>query len=604
MPALLARDADLHRHPVLLRQPGVEAGRDGLPRAAPARQLLHLASGLFISSTTKNQMVAGAATFVVALMFWIINWFADSAGPTASSMLTYLSITQHFDDFAKGVHRHEAPGLLPELHFIRAVPHAEVRGQRAVEGLAVKRLLGLLGWLGVVLVLAAVVIRLTKPELQPWSQGFALAGLVTTALYALSQWRDIGRSFQGRNVKYGSVARRQRAARSSRSSWRSTGSARASTSAGTSRVNKQFTMSDQTKKILAGLTKPVSVHVFYDRQSGSASEFKDKFDEYHIPVEADHHGVRRRDQRPGAVEEVQHHGACRRSSSSPKAGPSRRTRPTSKAITNALKKLLEGTTKKIYFVQGHGEHSTDDTAGKPGYGGLAASLKNDNFEVAKVTLAQEGKVPDDATVVVVGGPKIDYLRAGSRSAPRLPAPRRQAAAADRSAGQAGRAAVHEPHRARARVRHRDRQQRRRRRERPRPALRRERGGADRDAVKPAARDHARLQPDDGVSAHAIGHADRRRRQRQDRAEAARDQPAQLGRDRHQGAVRDRQGVAGSRPGRQDRADFDRRGGLVPARTRRPARTDAPKRRRASSSSATATSSRTARSTPPATATSA
>jgi len=45
-----------------------------------------------------------------------------------------------------------------------------------VEGLAVKRLLGLLGWLGVVLVLAAVVIRLTKPELQPWSQGFALAG--------------------------------------------------------------------------------------------------------------------------------------------------------------------------------------------------------------------------------------------------------------------------------------------------------------------------------------------------------------------------------------------------------------------------------------------
>ena len=59
--------------------------------------------GLFISSTTKNQMVAGAATFVVALMFWIINWFADSVGPTASSILTYLSITQHFEDFGKGV---------------------------------------------------------------------------------------------------------------------------------------------------------------------------------------------------------------------------------------------------------------------------------------------------------------------------------------------------------------------------------------------------------------------------------------------------------------------------------------------------------------------
>jgi ABC-2 type transport system permease protein len=59
--------------------------------------------GLFISSTTKNQMVAGAATFVVALMFWIINWFSDSVGPTLGSVLSYLSITQHFDDFGKGV---------------------------------------------------------------------------------------------------------------------------------------------------------------------------------------------------------------------------------------------------------------------------------------------------------------------------------------------------------------------------------------------------------------------------------------------------------------------------------------------------------------------
>jgi ABC-2 type transport system permease protein len=62
-----------------------------------------IAAGLFLSSTTKNQMVAGAATFVLLLMFWIINWAADSAGPTMSSILTYLSITQHFEDFGKGV---------------------------------------------------------------------------------------------------------------------------------------------------------------------------------------------------------------------------------------------------------------------------------------------------------------------------------------------------------------------------------------------------------------------------------------------------------------------------------------------------------------------
>ena len=62
-----------------------------------------IALGLFISSTTKNQMVAGAATFVVGLLFWIVSWFADSAGPTTAAVLSYLSITEHFDDFGKGI---------------------------------------------------------------------------------------------------------------------------------------------------------------------------------------------------------------------------------------------------------------------------------------------------------------------------------------------------------------------------------------------------------------------------------------------------------------------------------------------------------------------
>ena len=59
--------------------------------------------GLFISSLTKNQVVAGVGTFITALMFWVINWMGDSAGPTVSAVLSYLSITEHFDDFAKGV---------------------------------------------------------------------------------------------------------------------------------------------------------------------------------------------------------------------------------------------------------------------------------------------------------------------------------------------------------------------------------------------------------------------------------------------------------------------------------------------------------------------
>ena len=59
--------------------------------------------GLAISSMTKNQIVAGVATFAVCLLFWIINWIGDASGTTTQAVLSYLSILEHFDDFAKGV---------------------------------------------------------------------------------------------------------------------------------------------------------------------------------------------------------------------------------------------------------------------------------------------------------------------------------------------------------------------------------------------------------------------------------------------------------------------------------------------------------------------
>jgi ABC-2 type transport system permease protein len=59
--------------------------------------------GLLISSLTKNQIVAGFVTFAVFLMLWVINWLADSSGPTGQAVLSFLSITDHFDDFTKGI---------------------------------------------------------------------------------------------------------------------------------------------------------------------------------------------------------------------------------------------------------------------------------------------------------------------------------------------------------------------------------------------------------------------------------------------------------------------------------------------------------------------
>jgi ABC-2 type transport system permease protein len=62
-----------------------------------------IALGLMISSTTNNQIVAGVISFVVFLLLWIVGWFGDSAGPWMGPLTSWLSITEHFDDFSKGI---------------------------------------------------------------------------------------------------------------------------------------------------------------------------------------------------------------------------------------------------------------------------------------------------------------------------------------------------------------------------------------------------------------------------------------------------------------------------------------------------------------------
>ena len=59
--------------------------------------------GMLISSFTKNQIVAGMLTFGVFLLLWVIDWIGSFLGPAGDEIVKYLSITQHFEDFAKGV---------------------------------------------------------------------------------------------------------------------------------------------------------------------------------------------------------------------------------------------------------------------------------------------------------------------------------------------------------------------------------------------------------------------------------------------------------------------------------------------------------------------
>jgi ABC-2 type transport system permease protein len=62
-----------------------------------------LAIGTFLSTLTRNQIIAGAATFGVCLLLWVLAWVSDYESATWSRVMAYLSILTHFESFAKGL---------------------------------------------------------------------------------------------------------------------------------------------------------------------------------------------------------------------------------------------------------------------------------------------------------------------------------------------------------------------------------------------------------------------------------------------------------------------------------------------------------------------
>lgn len=267
-----------------------------------------------------------------------------------------------------------------------------------------KRLLGLLGWLGVALVFAAVAIRFLKPEWLQYYNGLAIAGLVCTLLYILSQWREIGRSFSGRQARFGTlaaasilvvlgilVAINYLSTRHNRR-WDLTAA-------------RQFSLSDQTKKVLQDLKEPIKIRVF--ARSDEFQRFRDRLDEYAYQSKQVSTEYIDPEKKPALAQQLgvtalntvvfEHKGRNEKVNSEGE-----------QELTNALIKVIQGRQPKVYFTQGHGEKDTV-SAERGGYNAIVAGLASGNFVVDKVVLAQQGAVPADADVLVIAGPKTDFL---------------------------------------------------------------------------------------------------------------------------------------------------------------------------------------------------
>lgn len=270
---------------------------------------------------------------------------------------------------------------------------------------SMKRAFDALGWVGVLLVVAAVLIRFIRPELDTWWWRLAMGGLVVVLLYLATQWREFVALWTQRSARAGAlssasvllllgiliginyIATRQH------KRWDFT-------------AGGQFTLSDQTRRVLTELEAPVTVKVF--ARDTEFQRFRDRFDGYTYVSDKVQVEYIDPDKQPGVARqwEIQQYGTI---AIEHDGRIERLTTDGEQDITNAIVRAVEGGEKKIYFVQGHGERETTSADERTGYNAMAAALARDNFSIDGLVLAQQAGVPEDASVIVIAGPTTDYL---------------------------------------------------------------------------------------------------------------------------------------------------------------------------------------------------
>jgi ABC-type uncharacterized transport system involved in gliding motility auxiliary subunit len=266
------------------------------------------------------------------------------------------------------------------------------------------RIFSIIGWLGTALVIAAVAIRFGLPAKDQYAYYLAWAGLVCMLLYILSQWREMASFFSRRQARYGTLAvssvlivlgiliainyigKRQN------KRWDLTAA-------------KQFSLSDQSRNVLSKLDSPLDVKVF--AQETDFQTYRDRLEEYAYASKQVKTEYIDPDKKRAIAQQagVQQYGTI---VFNYKGRTERVTSNTEQDITNGIIKVVSGQQRKVYFTTGHGEKDTASTE-REGYSTIADSLKRENYAVDKVVLAQTGAVPDDATAVVIAGPKTDFF---------------------------------------------------------------------------------------------------------------------------------------------------------------------------------------------------
>lgn len=166
---------------------------------------------------------------------------------------------------------------------------------------------------------------------------------------------------------------------------------------------QRFTLAPQTHRVLRNLNRDVKLLVFTQERSPAFNTFKDLLGSYRqastrLTVE-----LIDPERHPNLARE---YGITKLDTVIIESGSQTlRANGASEAeLTGALIRVTKETKKRILFLDGHGERSTEDRQ----RGGLALTkeaLMKQGYDIDTLTLLQERSVPENTAVLVIAGPR-------------------------------------------------------------------------------------------------------------------------------------------------------------------------------------------------------
>ncbi len=169
--------------------------------------------------------------------------------------------------------------------------------------------------------------------------------------------------------------------------------------------NKRYSLSDQTEKVVGNLEQTVTI-TLYDQTSrfDQARDLLGRYDNLSPKLSVEYIDPDKNPQRARAA------GVTTYGTIYVSAGGKREEAKslTEEEVTNAIIRALKGGVRTVCAVQGSGEHSFDET-GRSGYSSLKEILERNNYATRTISLLEKPAVPGDCTVLLIGGPRFNYV---------------------------------------------------------------------------------------------------------------------------------------------------------------------------------------------------